>query len=216
MATKLFEDPALTGAEPGFSTMEYSAVRKVIRDHIRNATKSNKNTAAIIEEHASSMRELLGSYDYEAINLPMIIKNSSEMDIQELEKYLKTIESLAVCYSGLFGKELAFLLVSGMLAKFHNSVGLNSHYAKLVGKIEEKMMYYKGKANAESRVITVLNYSIKEMESGIFWVFRKKKIRGARTRMNRSEARLKTINSKMGRLTDILESTRHILPERHD
>ena len=141
MATKILGDLADTSSEASFSTIEYSAVRKVLSEHLKNATKSNTQIEAIMKEHTSNMRELLGSYDYEAINLPAIMKNGAGMGVQEFRQYLKTIEAISVAYAHLFGRELAFLLVSGMLAKFSNSNSLNSHYSKLVEELGGRIRY---------------------------------------------------------------------------
>lgn len=209
MATKISGDVEATGTEPSFSTMEYAALRKVLGEHLKSATKSNRHVETIIAEHASNMRELLGSYDYEAINLTAIVRNSTGMDAGELREYLRMIEALSAGYVSLFGKELAFLVVSGMLAKFHNNAVLHLHYVKLREEIEGKVAYYKGKAGAESRIIASFGFSINEMESGIFRIFRKKRIRVARVRMGKSEVRLRNLDSRMKKFAGILENMRN-------
>lgn len=216
MATKIIGDLADTGSEAGFSTVEYAAVRKVMSEHLKNATKSNTRTEAIIREHASNMRKLLGSYDYEAINLPIIMKNGAEMDIPEFRQYLKTIEALSLAYMHLFGRDIAFLLVSGMLAKFRNSNSLSSHYSRLVEELEGRIMYYKGRTNAEMRIMSGINCGIKEMENGIFRFFRKKKIASARARMSRREEKIKAFDSKAKKFADVLENMNSIVAEEAD
>ena len=95
-----------------------NALRRIVREHWQTKATTDQKSIQILNDHASRMETLLGSFDYGAICMPNIILNSKKMNQRDLVVYLSYIESLAIGYKLWLGdNDSANIFIAGLTLK---------------------------------------------------------------------------------------------------
>ena len=102
------------------------ALRRVVSEEWQKMSTDQKFSQTL-NEHASRMEELLGSYDYGAICMPNIISNSKKMNHRELISYLSLVESLGIGYTHWFGSDFANIYLAGLTLKARDTRSISKY-----------------------------------------------------------------------------------------
>ncbi len=193
-------------------TVETDILKRVIRENwkasVGGVERLNKGAVTAYDEHAQNMRKLLNTLDYEIISMPNIVSNTKRMQKDEIAAYLAAIEALAVGYYDLLDKELTSLVMIGLSYKAKDISTMLKYLASLTAEIEARVNAYKGRATRESRRLDLLYAELKQNESSIMRIFKRKRITSLRDRAGRRTSRFNKLNVKVQRYSDLLNDVK--------
>lgn len=166
----------------------------------------SRQIVAGIERHISNMNGIVDQLDYELFCIPNIISHSKHMSEEELYRYLGLMESVAVGYSSMHGRHITSLLMVGLTAKAKNPAGIGKYYRAVSNKVESKLQAYNSILEKRKVRIGRLSILAKRNGSGIFRIFRRKRVAAINQRIDLGMRRMESLNSKVGAITDTQRS----------
>ncbi len=156
--------------------------KNVVRQHWEgrlttqlDKTKS-KYVAAEIESHLARINPHVDKLDYEIFCVPNIIAHSKHITREELQDYLKTVESLAVGYSSTLGRDLTSLALIGLTTKARNSTSAERYYHSLTGYVQGKVTRYESVIDRRRRRLYGMSMLLQREQKGLLRFFKKKRI----------------------------------------
>ena len=155
--------------------------KNVVRQHwegklaTMDKTKS-KHVAAEIESHLSKMNPHIDKLDYEIFCVPNIIAHSKHITKEELQDYLKLLESLAVGYSSTLGRELTSLVLIGLTSKARNSASAERYYKSLTGYVQGRVTRYESAIDRKRKRVHGLSMLLQREQSSLLRLFRRRRI----------------------------------------
>ncbi len=129
----------------------FKIIKKIARESWEGI--ANEKNIDILREHSERMRKIFG-ISYDLIFMPKITEKSRYKEINEINEFISTLESLSDYYIKLYGKEEAELLLLGLLEKSDNIEYIINFYNKKLDLINSKLL--------------AINRDIGEMEKEIF------------------------------------------------
>lgn len=187
-------------------TFEKGILRKVIRESWRsNSVQANADpkVSQILDEHATRMESLFGSFDYGALCMPNIISNSKRMSYKELVAYLSLLESLGVGYKHWFNSEFANIFLAGLILKSRDTNSAKRYLDSFMSRLEQRLTYYNSKTDKENQSLDALILEFEKKNSGMFRYFRKGEISLLKRMINMKTGRLKMVSKRKERYSNI-------------
>ncbi len=168
----------------------------------------SRQIVADIELHISNMNGIVDQMDYELFCIPNIIAHAKHMSKDELYRYLKLMESVAVGYSSMHGRYITNLLMIGLTSKAKNLGGVEKYYRTVSGDIESRLTAYNAALEKRRARISRLSAAAKHHGSGIFGIFRRKRVAAINRRIELGMRRIDSLSGRMGSVSDIQKSMR--------
>ncbi|HUB92782.1 MAG TPA: hypothetical protein VL945_02375 [Candidatus Saccharimonadales bacterium] len=188
-------------------TFEKGILRKVIRESWQGDVKRaaiDPKISQMLDEHATKMESLLGTFDYGALCMPNIISNTKKMSYKELVAYLSLLESIGVGYKHWFNSEFANIFLAGLTLKARDSQTITRHLDAFLASMEKRLTYYRTKSEKESLSIDALIMEYERKNSGFLKFFRKGEISLLRKMISMRNAKAKTLSRKRDRYSNIV------------
>lgn len=171
-----------------------------------NDKQTSKQMITYIETHISNMNGIVDQLDYELFCIPHIISHSRNMTKEELFKYLRLVESIAVGYSSIYGRLITSLLMIGLTAKTKNLGSIEKYYRDVSGDIESKIIAYNNLIEKRHARIVRLSDIADRHSKGILKIFRRRRVAAIRRRIDRGRKCLDSLNKRMDSISDINRS----------
>ncbi len=209
-----------TAQLPVGGTFESEILKRVIKESWRDRlpeTSKQKDDEVVfmLDQHASKMHKVLGSFDYEVLCMPNIMANSRNMTRKELAHYLAFLEALAVGYLYKFDNEFVNLLLAGLTLKAKTLSGLMKHFESFLTLLEGRLNIYRSRAEKESRSLESICSELESMESSLLRrIFKKGDIRMLRLRTRRKAMRIKVFHSKAENYANMLSGLKKMSASR--
>ncbi len=189
-------------------TFEKGILRKVLRESwqdgiLKNATTDPK-VSRMLDEHASKMESLLGSFDYSAICMPNIISNSRRMSYKELVAYLALMESLGIGYRHRFDGELANIFLAGLTLKARDTHSASRYLEGFMTAVGKRLSYYSSKGEKENKELGLLVAELDSKSSGFLRFFRKGEISALKRMVSMKRGRSTALSKRREKYSNIL------------
>ncbi len=139
--------------------------------------KSGKQLAEEIDAHLANMRPLINIIDYEVFCVPNIISHSKHMQKEELRRYLRLIESMAIGYTSTLGRDVASLAIIGLTSKAKDAGRIEKHYNDLSNDIESRLDRCSTMIDNRKRRVERLSAAVKIHQRSLLRFFRKGRIK---------------------------------------
>ena len=176
-------------------TIESSAVESILRDSWNGKLAGNPHISDLIDAHAKRIRMLLGDMDYEIYVIDCVVANIKGIGREEAAKYLRIVEALAIGYAKLFGKEVAAVMLHGIVARSRNTKSLKRHYRGVNLEINRRIGRLSHRYDKESDSMNRIKKDLGARESGILRFFRRGTIKKLKTSMTKKRRRLQRLES---------------------
>lgn len=184
-----------------------NALRRIVREHWQTKISSDQKSIQILNDHASRMETLLGSFDYGAICMPNIILNSKKMNQRELVVYLSYIESLAIGYKLWLGdNDSANIFIAGLTLKARDTRSVSKYLDSFMGRMESKTSYYERRTYKENKNIEGLILELEKRNNGFFRFLRKGEINVLRRMINMHHKNSKKLSRRKDKYSGIMEN----------
>ncbi len=188
-------------------TMETRILDKIVREGWESKLKADggTHTAEALESHASNMRHMLRSVDYEVLSMPHVIANAKNMTRSELKAYLCFVENLAHGYKVLFDNDLASIIIAGITLKAKDLHSIRRHFTTFIKRLEDRKSGYILKLNTESGSIDDLILELRYHESSFLKFLRKKNIIKVKRKIKAKNLKVKKLKTRAGRYDALVE-----------
>lgn len=159
-------------------TFEKSILRKVVKESWRNGITdaAHKSVSDMLEQHATRMEKLLGTFDYESLCMPSVTTNSKKMSRNELIAYLSFLEALAVGYKHRFNSDFASIFLAGLAMKARDFHSISRHFDFLMSGLEKRLQYYTSRSEIENKDLSEMLTELEKRESSFFKFFKQGEI----------------------------------------
>jgi len=181
-----------------FSTLERSAIKKVIRESWQSEVEDKGETASMLNSHVASMQAFIGTLDYEALCMRQLINTTKHMSESMREEYLHAIESFASAYAQVYhSKKLLSLMLVGIVHSSKSPEAVEKY-------TNEIFSIAKGRLEAASELekqniekINELMNRISSVKTPLGILFRRKEIRAMEARLDMLTLRQKRLHKKV-------------------
>ncbi len=192
----------------GFSTIEASAVKKIVRESWESKLKERGTTLDILNEHAEFMTREFSALDYETLCMQNIAARAKHMSKGELLAYTNAIEALAIGYKERFGADLGSLLIAGITLVAKDFKTVSKHLDYFLAHVSESAKAYETAIGREVKRVERLDSRLRSKNSGILRFFRKKEIAELNARIRSRQARISRLSAKKARYAKLGDDTR--------
>lgn len=193
-------------------TFEKGILRRVVRESWHaNANQANidPKISQMLDEHATRMETMLGSFDYGALCMPHIITNTKKMSYKELVAYLTLLESLGVGYKHWFNSEFANIFLAGLTQKARDTNAIAKHLEMFLSGMQKRLNYYKSRSEKENKSLDALILEFEKKNSGFMKFFRKGELSLLKEMINMRTGRARTLTKRKERYTNIVVKVRN-------
>jgi hypothetical protein len=189
----------------GFSTLEASAVKKIVRESWESRLKEKGTALDILNEHMQFMNRELDAIDYESLCMQVIAQRAKHMSRGELLAYTKTIEALALGYKSRFGADFSALLIAGVTLVSKDLTTVRKHLDYFLAHLSKGAGVYEKRIEKELCKMSGCEEQIKLKDKGIFRFLRKKEIAVLRKRIRVAQAKIKKLEGRKSRYVSLAE-----------
>ncbi|MCL4364793.1 MAG: hypothetical protein M1569_03980 [Candidatus Marsarchaeota archaeon] len=175
-------------------------------ENIISDKQTGKQMVAYMEAHISNMGGIIDPLDYEVFCIPQIISHSRHMTKGELYKYLCVLESVAVGYSSIHGKNTACLLMIGLTAKAKNLGCAEKYYQNVSDNMGSKITVCNGLIEKRQARIMRLSGMADRYSKGIFRIFRRRKIATIMRKIDKNRKVAESLNKRMCSISNTYRS----------
>lgn len=194
--------------DSGFSTIEASAIKRVVRENWESRLNEKGTGLDILNEHAAFMTREFDALDYETLCMQNIAARAKHMSRGELLEYTRAIEALAVGYKARFGAEFGMLLVAGMALVSRDAKSAKRHLDYFLNHLSESESAYGKAIDKEIRRLERLDSRMKSRNSGILRFLRKKEIGRLSSRIGAGRERITKLGRKKDTFAKLAAETR--------
>lgn len=194
--------------EGDFSTIEASAVKKIVRESWEAGLKDRGTSLDILNEHAAFMSREFSAIDYETLCMQSIAARAKHMSKGELLAYTKAIEALALGYKARFGTEFAGLLVAGITLVAKDVKSVRKHMDYFIGHLSKSAEAYEKMLAREVERLGRLDSKLKSRNSGILRFLRKREVDQLRKGISTRRARIGRFTGRKDRYSKLAEMVR--------
>ncbi|MHB1829782.1 MAG: hypothetical protein ACYCO0_00105 [Candidatus Micrarchaeaceae archaeon] len=165
--------------------------------------KKGRQLAAEIDAHILNMRSLINAIDYEVFCIPNIVSHSKHMQAEELCRYLRLIESMAIGYSSTLGRDVASLAIIGLTSKAKSASSIEKHYNALSNEIESRLDRCGVMIEKRKRKVERLSAAIKVHQRSFLRFFRKGRIAYLKKRADAGRKRIERLDQEFESINNI-------------
>ncbi len=178
-------------------TIESSAVESILRDSWNGKLTGNPHISDLMDAHAKRIRMILGDMDYEIYVIDYVVANIKGIGREEAAKYLRIVEALALGYAKLFGREVAAVMLHGIVARSRDTKSLKKHYRGVNLEINRRIDRLSHRYDRESDAVSRIKKDLRIKDFGILKFFRMKTIKRLRASMISRERRVQRLESRI-------------------
>jgi|GEM_PF-6217012 len=190
---------------PSSSAADFYELRKIVDEGWQSkASGIGEYEMAMFSAHASKIRSMLGSLEYEITCMPILIKNVKRMDSKERLEYISALESIITGLREEFGETLIVPLVYGIISKSKNLESAKRYLEAVRGIFIERQRRLENALYKNQRSIVRLVAMQRKYESGILRIFMRKKIASIRKRVDFRLKHSMAIEAKISKYKAIL------------
>ncbi len=194
--------------ESGFSTIEASAVKRIVRESWESHIKERGTSLDILNEHAEFMENEFADLDYQTLCMQNIAARAKHMSKGELSEYTKALEALAVGYKARFGPEFATLLVAGITLVARDVEGAKRHLDYFLSHLSESESRYERRIAKEMRLVERLDLRLRSRNSGILRFLRKRELNALGRKITAGHGRIAMLGKRKSSFAKMSEETR--------
>ncbi len=177
--------------------IELNAVGSILRSSWNDTLKENDHISDLLDSHIKRIRLLLGDIDYEVYVVDAVIDNIKTAGRKEVEKYLHTLEALAIGYVKLFGKEVACVMLHGVVSRSRSTKSLRKYYRNMNVTLNERINALNRRYDREKIKLQKMNSRLRLYQFGFFKFLKGNSIRKLRSRMERRSRRIEVIEDRI-------------------
>lgn len=205
MSSKEINTARPSAQSDGFSTIEASAVKKIVREGWESGLKERGTGLDILNDHVEFMSRELSAIDYETLCMQNIAARAKHMSKGELIAYTKTIEALALGYKSRFGVNFSGVMIAGVTSISKDVRALRKHFDYFITHLSEGTVKYERRIGRESGRIVSLDAELAKKNSGIFRFLRKGDIARLRSSIRARQVRIRKLESRKSRYVSLAE-----------
>ncbi len=192
------------------NTFESDILKSVIREAWKEELgkgKPSKELMHHLDEHASSMRKILNTFDYEIASMPLIVSNAMRMSHGELAGYLSHLEAIATGYSSVLGPEITNLIMLGVPRKAKDAKSAREYSASMISMIERRHGRYASRIARENKAIGRISEELSRNNSNVILrLFKKGRIVELKRDAKMRFSRLSRLESGAARYVQLLDA----------
>ena len=205
MNSKEIDAPKQDAESEGFSTIEASAVKRVVREGWESRLKEKGTGLEILDSHAAFMSKELNTIDYQTLCMQNIATRAKHMSRGELLAYTKVVEALTLGYKSRFGVELSGPLIVGVTMVSKDLKGAKKHFEYFISHLSSGAGLYEKKIGKEAGRLLKLNAQLAKKNSGILRFFRKNEISRLQSTIKFKQIKIKKLESRKSRYVSLTE-----------
>jgi hypothetical protein len=189
-------------------SIDNAILMNVVRQHWENKLEGmdmmkSRHVSSEIDLHLSNINGIIDKLDYEVYCVPSIVSHSKHMQTNEFREYLRLIESMAIGYSAVFGKDITGLILIGLTSKARNVGSAEAYFAGLSDRLSSKLKIYDALIKKHKEDSDSLSREFIRHKSSIFRFIRKKHIYELKSRMDAKAKKLRKLNNKAERINNV-------------
>ncbi len=178
-------------------SIELNAVGSILMDSWNDTLKENERISDLLDSHVKRIRVLLGDIDYEVYVVDAVIDNIKAAGRNEVEKYLHTLEALAVGYVKLFGKDVACVMLHGVVARSRSTKSLRKYYCNVNISLSGRINSLNKRYDKEKIKLHKMNSRLMFYQFGLFKFLKGRSIRRLRSRMDKKARSIEGIEERI-------------------
>lgn len=182
-------------------------IEKAFRDVSREewaARIGGQEKVYLLEDHISNMKGLLSDLSYETYCADKLIDNTSRMGRDEAEKYMGRMESLAYFYSKTLSKDIARVIITGLVLRARDLESVEKYYNSMVYGLRAKALKRSKSVSIYEFRLNTLHAELKRENSGFFRLFKKKKIVALDNKARKLEAVCAKKQSELKKVDELI------------
>lgn len=190
------------------ASFDREILRRIIKESWRGnlgeVDKSNGQTLALLDDHATRMEKILQTLDYEVLCMPNVISNSRRMTRRELNAYLACLEALAIGYKYRFDNDFVNIFLAGLVLKAKDLGGVRKCISLFIKELETRAEYYKARSERHGKGAELLTSQINKRRSSLLRFFKRGEILVLNRRLTRRNMLIKKFSGKADKYAGIV------------